>query len=151
MKNFKKIFREQFIAICKNDEKYLNLHFKYKFVFWISCFCMWTFIENRNIIATVIAFNFSLVSEFVLCSIDAIKKVDDEVLKKNKIEAIIFASTSTWAFPYLTILSPVALKLMTIINLQTIFFRLLAVILIYTFIIAMLAILSAKYFKNLLK
>lgn len=151
MKNFKKNFREQFIAICKNDEKYLNLHFKYKFVFWISCFCMWTFIENRNIIATVIAFNFSLVSEFVLCSIDAIKKVDDEVLKKNKIETIIFASTSIWAFPYLTILSPVALKLMTIINLQTIFFRLLAVILIYTFIIAMLAILSAKYFKNLLK
>lgn len=151
MKNFKKNFREQFIAICKNDEKYLNLHFKYKFVFWISCFCMWTFIENRNIIATVIAFNFSLVSEFVLCSIEAIKKIDNDILKRNKVETIIFASTSTWAFPYLTILSPVALKLMTIINLQTIFFRLLAVILIYTFIIAMLAILSAKYFKNLLK
>ena len=151
MKNFKKNFREQFIAICKNDEKYLNLHFKYKFVFWISCFCMWTFIENRNIIATVIAFNFSLVSEFVLCSIEAIKKIDNDILKRNKVETIIFASTSTWAFPYLTILSPVALKLMTIINLQTIFFRLLAVILIYTFIIAILAILSAKYFKNLLK
>ena len=151
MKNFKKNFREQFIAICKNDEKYLNLHFKYKFVFWISCFCMWTFIENRNIIATVIAFNFSLVSEFVLCSIEAIKKIDNDILKRNKVETIIFASTSTWAFTYLTILSPVALKLMTIINLQTIFFRLLAVILIYTFIIAILAILSAKYFKNLLK
>ena len=151
MKNFKKNFREQFIAICKNDEKYLNLHFKYKFVFWISCFCMWTFIENRNIIATVIAFNFSLVSEFVLCSIEAIKKIDNDILKRNNVETIIFASTSTWAFPYMTILSPVALKLMTIINIQTIFFKLLAVILIYAFIIAILAILSAKYFKNLLK
>lgn len=151
MKNFKKNFREQFIAICRNNEKYLSLHFKYKAVFWISCFCIWSFIENRNIIATVIAFNFSLVSEFVLCSIDAIKKVDDEVLKKNKIETIIFASTSIWVYPYLFILSPFAIKLAMVITLKLFIFKFLAIMLIYSFIIGMLSYLSAKYFESLLK
>lgn len=151
MKNFKKNFREQFIAICRNEKRYMSLYFKFKILFWISWYFVVSFLDSKNITAAVIAYNFCFIAEFVLCSIEAIKKIDNNILKRNKVETIIFASTSTWAFPYMTILFPVALKLMTIINLQTIFFKLLAVILIYTFIIAMLAILSAKYFKNLLK